>query len=246
MIATNNPHQYNLHGSSQSSVVAEGFKIPDFKLDTRFSSLREALRAREKHVEMDSLMKSIMEHYRIPSTFDGEIPELAFGQAEARLQVGQRYRVPDEKGNEVEGELLDAVVMESRGAAFCIMKDSQGRNFISECPLSKDELAAYHKHPDTFFGIHKPHTKKIEDPMELFDSLLSTYRKSSKETLLGFLSGAPDHESLKEMSQKDLAEIYCERLVYDLMRNGGFPKAGVNPLEGILPQKRSSTPSGLG
>src|ERR1700722_1670668 len=57
--------------------VVEGFQIPDFKSDV-LVSLREVVDARERHIEMHELMKSIKDHSGIPSTFDGGIPEYAF------------------------------------------------------------------------------------------------------------------------------------------------------------------------
>jgi hypothetical protein len=56
--------------------LAEGFQIPDFKFDAG-SELRHIIQAREEHIEMHNLLKSLYEHSEIPSTFDGELPVYA-------------------------------------------------------------------------------------------------------------------------------------------------------------------------
>jgi hypothetical protein len=57
--------------------LAEGFKIPDFKLDA-VADLRQIVQAREAHIEMHNLLKSLHEHSEVPSTFDGDLPAYAF------------------------------------------------------------------------------------------------------------------------------------------------------------------------
>jgi len=215
---TNHTHQYNLDSTNYTrSVVSEGFKIPEFRLDASFASIRQALAAREKHREMFELMSSIRNHYVIPSTFDGDIPEFAFGDAVPRLRVGQRYLVPDADGTEVVGVLTDATVLQSESAAYGIYKLADGRSVIAACPMTPDELAAYQRHPDTFFGVTKRQTKRIDDPLELFDFLYATYSQSSREKLLEFMASWPDIEELKDKDTGELAIIYCERLVHQMI-----------------------------
>src|SRR5580698_5725093 len=80
------------------------------------------------------------------------IPEDNSGNGYGRLRVGQKYALPDGMGGEVIGELLEATVMEKRKAAFCIYKLADGKQVLGEDPLSEKELAAYKRHPETFFG----------------------------------------------------------------------------------------------
>jgi len=212
---TNHPYQYTLESTHyRQSLVAEGFKIPDFRLGASFASIRDALAAREKHQEMFQLMTSVRRHYEIPSTFDGTIPEFAFGEAVPRLQIGHRYSVPVADGTEVPGVLTDATVLESEAAAYGVYKLADGQSIIASSPMIPEELAAYRRHPDTFFGVHKNQTKRIDDPLELFDSAFKTYQHSSKEKLLEFMSSWPDIDRLKQLEQKELAIRYCENLVY--------------------------------
>jgi len=113
-------------------------------------------------------------------------------------------------------------------------------NFLSSCPLSPDELTGYKEHPDTFFGTYKPHTQQARDPIDLYDFLFMGYGKTPKERLLELMKGAPDLETLRALSQTELAMIFCERTVYDIMRMGCFQKPSGLPL-GINPSA-SPTP----
>lgn len=212
---TNHTHQYNLESTKyKRSVVSEGFKIPDFRLDASFASIRHALAARERHNEMYQLMSSIRSHYDIPSTFDGEIPEFAFGDATPRLRIAHKYLIPNADGTEVVGVLTDATVLESESTAYGTYKLADGRSIIVTAPLTPGELAAYRRHPDTFFGITKQQAKRIDDPLELFDFFYATYRQSSREKLLDFMASWPDIEELKAKETSELALRYCEGLVY--------------------------------
>jgi hypothetical protein len=95
--------------------------------------------------------------------------------------------------------------------------------------MTNDELAGYKRHPETFFGTYKPHNRPAQDPMDLYDFFFMGYGKTSKERLLELMKGALDHERLKELPQSELAMTFCERLVYDLMRQGCFQKPGTLP-----------------
>ncbi len=71
---TNQPFIYNLESVNfRRAVLSEGYKIPDFKMGAQFASIRDVLRARDKHADMEHLMSSIRTHY--------EIPEFAFGES---------------------------------------------------------------------------------------------------------------------------------------------------------------------
>ena len=215
---TNHPFLYNLDSFRFSpAAVAEGFKIPDFKVDSAFSSLRDALKSREKHIDVLDLMKAMKEYDPIPCTFDGEIPEYAFGEIEeARLKIGNKYLVPDDSGKEVVGVLKDAIVCGEKVTG--IYETENGQQIIVGCPMTEQERKVYQQYPDTFFGVHKETSKKIKDPLDLYDFFYDTYRNSTKEKLLEFLKGSPDFDLLKNETQQELAIIFCERSVYSIMR----------------------------
>ena len=221
IFVTNHPYQYSLQTSSfRCAVLAEGFKMPDFKSGwVQYSNLREALQIRDKHADMDQIMFSIKRHYEIPSTFDGEIPEFAFDEslASKKLKIGQKYQIPDSNKHEVIGELVDAIVAEDEKSVYGIYKIEDGKTIMATCPLSNNELLAYRKYPDTFFGVYRPACKKANSPLELFDFFHKVYSHTPKVNLLELMRNHQDYERLKQESQKELVVIYCERLVYAAM-----------------------------
>jgi len=213
---TNFPYQFNLEATNVSNFVfADGFKIPEFNFGLSIPNIRESLRIRKDHYEMFQLIKSTREHSEIPSTFDGEAPEIAFGKTEAKLKIGERYLIPDKDGKEVVGELVEATVAWDKAIGIYRLKD--GRSIIAACPLTKDELAANRKYPDTFFGVYKEQVRKTETPLDLFDFFFDTYKQTTKEKLLDFMKNHNDIDRLKELEQEELAVTYCERCVYAAM-----------------------------
>jgi hypothetical protein len=216
---TNFPSHHDLDGGTfRSSVMAEGFQIPDFKSDSTFPNLRRALEARDAHVDLHHLVASIGEHSLIPSTFDGEIPEFAFGDTKSRLVVGQIYLVNDQDGIERRGRLTTASVSEAEKSADCVFALETERSIIATIPLTDDELQAYRRFPDTFFGTLIEPIRKVNSPLEFYDIVLESFRQTPKERLLELMAGAPDLEHLKTLAQKDLASLYSERCVNTLPR----------------------------
>lgn len=225
VVLTNHPYQYQLEiPASGMAVAAEGFKIPDFKVDSRFRNIRAALAAREKHQEMFHLLESILTHYEIPSTFDGEIPEFAFGKALPRLVIGGRYLVPLDDGSEVPGTLEEATVSEPEVKAYRVFRLDDGRRIIVSCDLAPDELSAYRRHPDTFFSVHRRQGRRARSPLDLFDFFFETYSKSTKAKLLEFMQDHPDIAELRHKDQKELAVLYCERLTEAALRSSSNPE----------------------
>jgi hypothetical protein len=58
-----------------AGAVAESFKIPDFRFDYPFYSLKEAIDSRGRHKEVTDIFKVIKRHDKIPSKFDGIISQ---------------------------------------------------------------------------------------------------------------------------------------------------------------------------
>lgn len=212
---TNFPYQFNLEATNVNGfALAEGYKIPEFNYGLSMPNIREALRIRKKHYEMFQLIGTFKEQ-GIPSTFDGEVPEFAYGEIQQRLIIGERYLIPDQDGREIAGELVEATV--SRDEAICVYRLEDGQTIIATCPLTKDELAAFQKYPDTFFGVYKEQGKKSETPLDLFDFLFEIYKQTTKEKLLDLLKEHPDIDRLKGLDQEELAITFCERSVYAAM-----------------------------
>jgi hypothetical protein len=220
VILTNHPFTYNLESSDLGrAAIGEGFKIPDFRYDASFADLRSALESRESHREVFELLKSLNTHSRIPSTFDGENPDVAFGNLNDRLLVGNRYSIPNQEGGNVEAILRDVTVNEGDYSVYCIFELSSGKNIISKDQLSEGEIAAYNAHPDTFFGFEKHQNRKIDDPIDTYDFFYESYKNTPKEKLIELMGKHPEQERLVKMNQEELAKLYCEGLTYTIMKS---------------------------
>ncbi len=232
VLLTNQKNAYNLNDIGfDIGAVAESFKIPDFRIDYSFASLREAIDSRDRHKEVSDIFEAIKRHHKIPSTFDGEIPEFAFGGLDnnmPRLIVGNQYLLPDENGKETIGTLLDPVVGVEKGKHFvtAIYELQDGRKVICRNELTEEEITAYKQHPDTFFGIYKQQNRTCNYPISFYDFMYESYRKSTKEKLLEFMKSYPNYEELTPMTQEELAKLYCEGVTHNAMNRGFFKIAG--------------------
>ena len=113
-----------------------------------------------------------------------ENPEIAFGNINDRLLVGNQYSIPNKDGNQVVGILRDVAVNETDYSLHCIFELTDGKNVIVKDQLSEGEIAAYNAHPDTFFGIEKHQNRKIEDPISIYDFFMSHIVKLQKKDCL--------------------------------------------------------------
>lgn len=218
LFVTNNPWHHHLNTSNFRCVqMAEGFQIPDLKLGCTYPSLRAAIDSRDRHIEIYDLIQSMKDHAEIPSTFDGEISEFAFGNEEARLMIGQKYLVPDSDGNESPGLLTTATVNEREQKAYCGLLFPNGKSGIYTWPLSNDEMTAWRKHPDTFFGEVGQRSTKAQDPIALYDLIYNCYQQTPKSRLLEFMAAASDIENLRTLDQSQLAAIYAERCACSIL-----------------------------
>ncbi len=225
---TNTSEQYVLDDTTIANVFHFlGFKIADF-MDAEFGSLREALRARERHWPMFQLLKSIEEHRDIPSTFGGELPSETFvTDKPSRIQIGRFYLVPGPDGIEVPARITTATVM--NGKAYCSFHDpAKDQAWLGTFEMTPDELVDYQKYPDTYFGVFLTQGRHVETAMELFDFFLGTYQNTPRDKLLEFLADSGDINHLRNLDQKDLAEILCERYVLHAISQG----FAVKPMRG--------------
>lgn len=224
VFVTNEPWTHHLDSTGvRLTMVADGFRIIDFKRDTKFPTLREAIDARSKHREMHALIASVGDHSTVPATFDGEIPEFAFGDSSSRLLIGKSYEVRDESGSPIVGRLTSAVVVEADSSAVCAFQLPDGRTILSTVPLSPEEMEAWRRHPDTFFGVIAQRKTRFDDPVELYEMQLEVFSKTPRERLLEFLAGAPDLEQLEALDQPALASVYVERLVSHMWNMAQVP-----------------------
>jgi len=220
LFITNHPFEYDLEGISEHRAgFAHGFKIPDFSFDFKFTNIRDVLKSRGNHQDMFDLIKSVCEHEEIPSTFDGEHPEFAFADKDAppRLIIGEKYIIPNEDGQNIEGVLVNASVLETEKKVYGIYRTAAGQQLICTNPISEEELIAYRRQPDTFFGVTLRQTRKAKDPLDLFDFFYESYKSTPRERLLEFVKNRPDFVVLQKLDDKELLISYCEGLVYSAM-----------------------------
>ncbi|WP_343605217.1 hypothetical protein [Roseateles sp.] len=218
VIATYRPAEHHLDTADlPSGLLLRGFRIPDLQPSKK--SLLEYIELRRRHAPILALVNSMQAHREIPATFDGEAAAFAVNRPEGRLQVGERYRIPGPDGNEVDATLESGTVIPQWKAASCVFFTDDQNRLIVNVPLSDDELKAFEQHPSTFFGVidRNAGRKRPKDPLDMFDFLLDTYGKSSKEKLLEFMAGAHDLDRLRTMSRDDLANEYCARMASSLM-----------------------------
>jgi SEC-C motif len=221
VIVTNSPYLYHPNDSITRWFGAHGYKIPDLKVKAQFADLKEMIASRDKHREVLDLMESFNNHLAVPSTFDGEIPEFAFGDVSkgmSRLIIGNTYNLGDSE-NPVPGVLRHASVIEDEKSAFCVLEVPGEGNKIYKFELTDAEITAYRSHPETFFGKYDEKSKKqLRDPLDLYDWLHKSYSSASKEQLLKNLQHASDIEELKHLSQEELVSIFCQRTVYGFLQ----------------------------
>ena len=68
-------------------------------------------------------------------------------------------------------------------------------------PLTPDEMSAWRRYPDVFFGTVSSSNLQTQDPLELYDFFLRTYSQSSRENLLKFMAEWPDLEDMLMLPQ---------------------------------------------
>jgi hypothetical protein len=215
---TNTPWDLYLEDPSPRRLfMALGFQLQDFASGPR--TLRQLIDGREAHVEMHALFDSIRDHSQIPATFDGEIPEFAFGDASRRLQIGGRYAVRNAGERLRPATLASAVVDEQKRQAVCAFNFDDGGSVISSFPLSDAEIAAWKKHPDTFFGVVTQPKTTAETPLELYDFFHTSVRDTSKERLLELMKSWPDPAKRAPLTVEEVASIYAEGLAEAALRN---------------------------
>jgi hypothetical protein len=121
------------------------------------------------------------------------------------------------------------------------MKLEDGRRLIHHMPLSDAELNAWRRHPDTFFGVVGQRTTRAENPLDLYDFLMNSYRDTPKEKLLEFLASAPDIVDLMRLDQPKLASIYSERMASSIIAASGNAQTAAPSADLSRPETESRT-----
>lgn len=212
VVVTNHVFHNNLDAPSNGpQTLAAGFRIADFGPDVPFNRLKDVLDSEERHQEIFALLDSMRSHYSVPSTFDGEIPELAFDLPSdtPRMKFGQWYLIPDADRREIPAKLYEANVLDK--TVYGCYETSDGRHIMCTSPLTEAEFAAWKKHPDTFFGEVRQISKGAKNWLELAKFFFETYQHTPADLLLEWMKEMPDITELKKLPQREIAIVFCER-----------------------------------
>jgi hypothetical protein len=207
VFVTNMPHHLHLHDDgAQRVLLAEGFKIPDFG-SIEYPSLTAAYKARQEHAGVYAVAEAFQQ-YKVPSTFDGEHPEFAFGKAERRFVVSDRHQMDDG----FIGVLEQGIVVENEKNAYLVY-NGDGRRVIYTAPLSDAELSAYKRHPETFFGKVEHVGKQLTSTLDLYAFIYESCKNTPREKILEWFAKSPDIEALAKLPIEELRYSYAERTV---------------------------------
>ena len=207
-------------------MLAGGFKIPDFGLGGRLTTVRQAFETKEKYADIFALGDTI-QNYRIPATFDGEVAEFAFGQAERNWKIGERYDLVNTEPRAT-GVLTTATVSTVEKVVYLGFQLDDGRSIIMTASMSDAETSAYNAHPDTFFGVVRPVGKRLDNALELFEWLYENYRTTPREKLLEHMASWPDVDELTKLSDEDLLHAYVDRMVSATVAGGSCISFGTD------------------
>ena len=213
VFVTNIPFHRTLRDQSTGhAALAHGLGIDDFAKPGHYR-LSEIYKQKQKHRDAHDILSAFKTYTQLPSTFDGSLPSVAFSNHSERIVIGETYFFEDIDQKGVIGTVTTATVNEIEKNIYFIIKTEDSKSLILTKPMSDDELIDYKNHPEGFFGSVQSPPKKTNNPYELFEWMLNTYKNTPKERLLEFMKEHPDLETLKTLSQEDLAITYCERCV---------------------------------
>ncbi len=199
-------------------IMAYGLGIPDFSKPGHYR-LPEIYRKKQKHIDAHKIVEAFGKYPQLPSTFDGTLPSEAFNKKSQRVLIGKTYLFEDIGKSGVIGTVTAATVSANEKEIYFAITTEDGKNQILTRPMPEDELIDYKNHPEAFFGNIQRPPKKTEEPYDLFEFFVDSYRETPKERLLEFMKDAPDFDALIKMQQFDLVLECCERWVATAVNN---------------------------
>ena len=140
----------------------------------------KAFKAQQRHIDLFQLVNAIA-HFTIPTTFYGEVPEIAFGLAERKWKIGERYDL----GGQGTGTLMAASVAEERKEVMLTFQTDTAGLAMARVPMTDAELSAYRSHPETFFGVIRP-VGSLKSEMDLFEWFHDSLKDSTRAQHLSF------------------------------------------------------------
>lgn len=216
IVLTNFPEHWQLDQPMEGTgVVMEGFRTDRYRMGQE-EELLTAIEAKERNREIEFLWSSLQKHSRAPITFDGSLPGI---DPDKQLVVGGSYHLPDGQV----GVLEEATVVEEWKQAVCFMRRADGTRVMINIDLSEDELDAWKRHPDTFFGELRPHHPPAKNAMDLYEFFHSSYSNTPKEKLLEFMAHNQSIAELRKLTQPELAKRYAYMLAATVAERGPEP-----------------------
>lgn len=216
---TNVPFHRALDSEHSGKVImAYGLGIPDFSKSGHYR-LPEIYQRKQKHIDAHNIVEAFGKYPQLPSTFDGTLPSEAFNKTSQRVLIGETYLFEDIGKSGVIGTVTAATVSANEKEIYFAITTEDGKSQILTRPMTEDELIDYKNHPEAFLGKIQRPPKKTEEPYDLFEFFVDSYRETPKERLLEFMKDAPDFDALIKMQQFDLVLECCERWVATAVNN---------------------------
>lgn len=216
VVLTNFPEHWQLDQPMEGTgVVMEGFGTDRYRMGQE-EALLAAIEAKERNREIEFLWTSLQQHSRAPITFDGSLPGV---DPDRQLVLGRSYPLPDGQL----GVLEEATVVEQWKQAACFMRRADGTRIMVNIDLSENELDAWKRHPDTFFGELRPHHPPAKNAMDLYEFFHSSYVNTSKEKLLELMVHHHNIAELHELPQPELAKRYAYALAATVLKDAPAP-----------------------
>lgn len=215
VILTNrSDHHHQDSARFRFDIVAAGYKIADFGHGKPFDSFIAQYRAKERHIAVYRMLESLRDHAKIPSTFDGELPSVAFGESDPPVKVGERYIFEAQDGKGIE-TTVTMVTVDEKERRILVGTDT---GYVFQHPISDGLLADYRDYGYLVFSDSENRTRHVRDPFEMFEFVLDGYRKTPKDRLLQLMKDRSDISDLELKDQDELALIFAEGTVYSMMR----------------------------
>lgn len=212
VFVTNTPFHRSLDGTIFGhSIMAHGLGMPDFGRPGYYR-FQDLYRQKQKHIDAHNILQAFKTYTQLPATFDGSLPSMSFGRDE-RLIIGESYDFVDVGDKGVVGTVTDVTISEETKTRMCAIQCEDGRSMLLEGKITDEELIEYKKHPDAYFGKIKRAPRKTNDPFELFEFFVDSYKNTPKEKLVEFMKEDPQIEDLKRLEREDLLLEVCERWV---------------------------------
>ena len=210
VFVTNVPFHHHLENERvELAIYAHGLGMSDFSKPGK-KRLTQIYLEKQKHIDAYNIVECFRKYPHIPQNFEGS---LSANTNVERLIIGESYFFKNLSDEGVVGEVIRAIVSEGKKQIYCVVQTQDGKNQIITKPMSDEELEDYNNHPEAFFGKVQHVGKTTEDPYELFEFFISTYKETPKSCMLELFKEVQDIDYLKSLDDEALLLECCESLV---------------------------------